>query len=143
MSMGFLSNDEKKAIAEAIRKAEMMTSGEIRVHVKPNCGEDPLADAKKFFTRLKMHRTKERNGVLIFVSPNRRRFAILGDKGIHEAVGQDYWNTTKDLMQRYFNEGKFAEGIILGVENVGKRLAEHFPYQSSDRNELSNEVTEG
>ena len=136
-----LSAKDKKKISEAIRQAERMTSGEIRVHLKKKCGENTLAEAKKVFLKLKMDRTKERNAVLIFLALDSQRFAILGDARIHAKVGGVFWDETRDKMSQFFLGGRIPEGIVEGVLSAGRKLKEYFPCQKDDRNELSNEVT--
>jgi uncharacterized membrane protein len=122
-----LSKSDKQKIVEAIRRAEQVTSGEIRVHLKPTCRVDVLAEAQKTFHRLSMHRAKHRNGVLIFVAPKSRRFAIVGDAGIHAHAGQDFWHEVRDVMTAHFSKGQLADGIVAGVEKVGEKLKVHFP----------------
>ena len=130
-------------IIEAIRQAECRTSGEIRVHVKPVCGEEPMQEARKIFKRLRMHRTKERNGVLIFVAWKSRKFAILGDEGIHTKVGDSFWNKTRDGMAAYFSKNDMVGGVQAGVRSVGERLKTYFPAKTGGRNELSDKLSEG
>ena len=136
-----LSSSDKKEISEAIRLAEGQTSGQIRVHVKKKCVEDVLAEAKKVFLKLKMHHTKKKNGVLIFIALNSRRFAILGDSGIHEKVGSSFWDETRDKMTEHFLNGRMKQGILAGVLSAGQKLKEHFPHHAGDRNELADQVT--
>lgn len=133
----------KQRIVEAIRTAERKTSGEIRVHVKPKCGEDPMAEARKTFRRLRMHRTKERNGVLIFVAWKSRRFVILGDEGIHGKVGELFWNGARDAMTAYFSKNDLMGGIEAGIRSVGEKLKTHFPSEAGGKNELSDNLSEG
>ena len=140
--MNLLNKTDKSRIIEAIRAAELRTSGEIRVHVMPRCGKDALKEAKKVFKRLKMHKTAQRNGVLIFVAPRSKRFAIVGDEGIHRHVGDLFWDRTRDVMTAHFSKEQLVEGIIAGIENAGKRLAEHFPRSPEDRNELPDRITQ-
>ena len=140
--MIFLDKNLKKEIVHVITLAEKMTSGEIRVHIQSRCKEDVLHDAKKVFHRLKMHKTRERNGTLIFIALESKKFAILGDKGIHEQVGDAFWNETRDIMKDHFRSGRLKEGILAGVENAGRKLQTFFPRKASDQNELSNRVTE-
>ena len=137
-----LDKAAKAQVVEAIRQAEGLTSGEIRVHLKKKCGEDVLAEAKKVFSKLRMHRTRERNAVLIFVAWESRQFAILGDRGIHERVGDLFWAETRDTIVSYFSKGQMKEGIVAGVRSVGEKLKAHFPVKAEDINELSNTVTE-
>jgi uncharacterized membrane protein len=137
-----LTKQAKQEIAQAIARAEAETSGEIRVHLKRRCGADTLSQAIKDFQKLGMHRTKDRSGVLIFIALESHAFAILGDRGIHEKVGTAFWNETRDIMEDYFKSGRLKEGILAGVESAGRKLRAFFPRQASDRDELSNTVTE-
>jgi uncharacterized membrane protein len=138
-----LTKDDRRAIEKAIDEAENLTSGEVRVHLQTRCGGDILKDARKAFTRLRMHRTKERNSVLIFIALKSRAFAILGDRGIHERAGDAFWGATRDIMASYFAKGAFREGITAGVLSAGRELQRHFPLRRGDANELSDTVTEG
>lgn len=136
-----LDKKAKEMIVEAIRRAEKQTSGEIRVHVTKNTPTDILEAAKKTFHKLGMHRTRHRNGVLIFISWKKHELAILGDRGIHEHVGDSFWAGTRDKMIQYFSEGRLPEGIVAGVLEAGEKLKEFFPLEKKDKNEISNNVT--
>ena len=138
-----LDKHAKNEIVEAIRRAEESTTGEIRVHVQSRCGEDPMKDARRVFRRLRMHKTKHKNAVLIFVATLNRRFAIIGDEGIHQKVGEDFWNGARDAMTDYFSKGKLAGGITAGVRCAGQELKKHFPIKTDEKNELSDTVSEG
>lgn len=132
---------EKSAIESAIAEAEMLTSGEIRLFIDERCKhEDPIKTAGIIFQKLKMHKTKLRNGVLIYLSVLDRKFAIIGDKGIHEEVGNDFWHETKELMLAHFKNNQLSEGLLAGIKKVGETLSKQFPRQSGDRNEISNEI---
>jgi uncharacterized membrane protein len=132
-----------KRITEAIVYAEKQTSGEVRLHVEKKCSIDPFDRATKVFRNLKMHRTDLHNGVLIYLAVESRKFAIIGDSGIDKAVPADFWNTTKTLMQGYFEKGEIIEGLVKGISMAGEQLKTHFPLQSGDRNELSNDISFG
>ncbi len=127
---------------EEIRKAEDRTSGEIRVHLDCCSRENPLEKAEKVFRRLGMARTKARNGVLVYLATEDRKFAILGDEGIHRVVPENYWEEVKEKMQAQFREGKLCEGICLGVREIGEKLKIHFPVETDDRNELPDSISE-
>src|SRR5438874_973181 len=133
----FLSKEEDKEIIEAIGRAEKGTSGEIRVHLRKKCKKDALTEAHQIFRKLGMHRVKEKNAVLIFVAPESRQFAIVGDSGIHEKVKDEFWHSTPDLMAGYFKQGKIKEGIIAGIHSAGEKLKHHFPAKTSDSNQLT------
>ncbi|MDR2680334.1 MAG: TPM domain-containing protein, partial [Tannerella sp.] len=98
----FFTDDEKELILNAIREAESNTSGEIRVHVSEHCPSGELAAAAYWFNRLKMHRTRERNGVLFYLAVKDRRFAIIGDAGINSRVPADFWDNISSLIHGKF-----------------------------------------
>ena len=137
-----LTKQDKKEIIAAIIQAEKMTSGEIRVHLQKKCKEDVFWEAKKVFHRLRIHKTKHRNGVLIFVALESRKFAILGDSGIHHHVGDSYWSQARDKMASYFMKGQMKEGIVAGVLGIGEKLRMHFPTNVHSKNEISNQISE-
>lgn len=138
-----LSASDLERVRDAVRRAESRTSGEIRVHLDDTIVEEVLDHAAFVFEELGMHRTKDRNGVLIYVSVAQRRAAVIGDAGIHERLPQGFWNDTLRVILQEFKAGRFADGLCLGVERTGERLREHFPRASDDRNELSDEVSIG
>lgn len=139
----FFSKEEKEQILQAIRAAEKETSGEIRLHVESKCKDDALARAIKIFQKLKMHKTAQRNGTLIYLAMQDRTFAIYGDKGINEIVPENFWKDVKEEMRVQFVEGRFVQGIVAGVGRVGQKLKEFFPYQRGDVNELPDEISTG
>ena len=128
-------------IEEVIRIAELKTSGQICVSVSGFFWGDVKAVAEKVFDRLGVTKTKQRNGVLFFVVPSRRKFVVLGDRGIHEKVGPEFWKQVVDGMAERFKNGEFTGGIIKGIEHVGEQLSTHFPYDAATAvNELPNTV---
>ena len=132
---------DKDRIKEAIQRAERRTSGEIRVSVSPLFWGDVRKAAERAFERLGMTATRERNAVLFFIVPARHKFVVLGDRGIHERVGQEFWQNVVRALTEKFRQGDFTGGIIAGVEAVGEGLAQHFPYcPETDINELPDEV---
>lgn len=139
----FLTPAEEQEIVEAIIEAEKNTSGEIRVHIEAHTRSNHFERAQEVFHMLKMDNTKEGNGVLIYVAVNDRKFVICGDKGIDHVVPENFWDTTKDVIQQKFKEGKFKEGIIDSILMAGNELKAHFPWQANDTNELSNEISKG
>jgi uncharacterized membrane protein len=143
MAKEFFSDDEKKAIVTAIHDAEKDTSGEIKVHIESTCGGPVLDRATKVFALLEMHRTKERNGVLIYLALKDKKFAILGDQGINTRVPENFWNEIKDEMQTNFRAGKFTDGLCKGIRRAGIQLKQHFPCRPDDVNELPNDISFG
>lgn len=138
----FFTAAEQERIIEEIRLAEKQTSGEIRIHLDRRSEKDVIKKAQKVFNRLRMNRTQQRNGVLIYLATDHRKFAILGDEGIHRLVPENYWEDTKEEMQRYFREGKFCEGLCWGIRQVGEKLQTYFPIGKNDRDELPNTISE-
>jgi uncharacterized membrane protein len=139
---GMFSRFDAERIVAAIAKAERDSSGEIRVHLTSHKPEGIEERAVRRFQLLGMDRTRERNGVLIYVAPRSRRFRIIGDVGIHEKCGADFWREVAAGMEEHFRRGEFTEGVVHGVERVGEVLARHFPRAAEDRNELPDQVTE-
>lgn len=137
------SAEDKKKIVTAIELAEKNTSGEIRVHVESSCKGDVLDQAAYIFKKLNMNKTELRNGVLFYLSVKNRKFAILGDAGINSKVPDNFWDRTKEVVIDEFKHGNFAEGLVAGIESAGIQLKSHFPYQSDDVNELSDEISFG
>jgi uncharacterized membrane protein len=136
-----LTASEKEEIQECIRLAELKTSGEIRVHIDKKCDSDPFEKAITIFNKLKMYQTRDRNGVLIYISFSNRKLAIIGDEGINSVVPTDFWESTKNELIFRFKRNEFAQGIIDAVNEAGKQLKQYFPVKSDDKNELSNEIT--
>jgi len=143
--MGSFSKQLNAArISAAIAAAELKTSGEIRVLLwKKGLGKRSVMDeAGKAFQRLKMTETAERNAVLIFLAEEDRAFAILGDSGVHQACGQDFWDSIASELHSLFSEGRPTEALEKAISRTGDLLREHFPRQSHDRNELPDSLSE-
>ena len=136
-----LNRDEDHRVVEAIRQAELNTSGEIKVHIENRCKGDVEKRSLFVFDKLKLNETKLRNGVLIYLAVRDHKFAILGDEGINNVVEDGFWNDVKDLMQAHFKEGRFAEGLEAGIQRCGEKLKAFFPYQSDDVNEIPDEIS--
>ncbi len=139
----FFDEKQKEQIVKAIKDAERMTSGEIRVHLEIKCKGNVSARTIKWFRRLKMHRTRQRNGILIYLAVQDQQFAIYGDKGINRLVPASFWTDIKAEMQENFVKGQFTTGVIAGIRKAGEKLKEYFPHQKDDVDELSNEISTG
>ena len=140
---GYFSEENKVQIANAIKAAELNTSGEIRIHIEKFCKEEVLDRAAYIFEKLNMHKTKLRNGVLFYLAVEDHKFAILGDAGINQKVSKGFWEETKETILNEFKEGNLTEGLSRGILMAGEQLKEHFPYQKNDVNELSDEISFG
>ena len=139
----FLSKLEHDQIVQAIRDAESKTSGQIRVFIqRGKVDVDPLIAAQKKFHRLGMHKIPERNAVLIFVAPRAHKFAVVGDKAIHEKCGEPFWQKLVDAMREHFRNEKFSHAVVEAIEEAGKALASHFPRRSTLSGQLPDDVIE-
>ena len=140
----FLTKLEHDRIVRAIREAEMKTSGEIRVLIqRGKLKSDPLVAAQRKFHRLDMHKTRERNAVLIFVAPRAHKFAVIGDKAIHEKCGDVFWQQVTENMRTHFQNEKFSHALVEAIKEIGKLLAAHFPRTRANANELPDDVVQG
>ena len=139
----FLSRLEHDRIVGAIREAESKTSGQIRVYVqRGKLSVDPLIAAQQKFHRLGMHKTRERNAVLIFVAPRAHKFAVVGDQAVHEKCGEQFWQRVVDGMRKHFQNEKFNDALVEAINEIGKLLTVHFPRRSTSANELPDEIVE-
>ena len=136
-----MTDSDLDAVALAIARAEASTSAEIRVHLDHRCAGDPVARAVQVFERLGMHRTEDRNGVLIYAAIADRKLAVVGDTEIHARVGEVYWRDLVDAVTRHLREGRPGEGFVHAVADVGVMLSRHFPRRGDDRDELENRVS--
>jgi uncharacterized membrane protein len=141
----FFTAEEKQLIVDAVRSAERMTSGEVRVFVESKCPYmDAIDRASQLFFKLEMERTDDRNGVLIYVATKDRQLAVFGDEGIHKKVGDEYWKNEVNKMIQAFNKDNYAEGIRQVITDVGQTLTKHFPYNNdTDKNELPDDIVFG
>ena len=135
---------DEARVKEAIRQAERKSSGEIRVSVAPLFWGDVQKAAQKAFGRMGMTATKDRNGVLLFIVPARRKFVVLGDSGIHERVGQEFWHRIAEVVSDKFRDGDFTEGLVEAIGLAGEQLAAHFPPEAGHNpNELPDDLDYG
>ncbi len=142
--VNYFSDAEKQIVTQAIEKAEHQTSGEIRVYIESHCKADPVTRAKEVFAQLTMHKTAERNGVLVYVAMKDKKLAIFGDEGIHTKVGDAFWQTQVGNILQHFNQQNYAEGIAAIVLEIGEALKTYFPYdEQGDKNELPDDIVFG
>jgi len=138
--MAVFNDEEQQRIRSAIESAEKNTSGQIRVCIEKTCSEGVLDRAAKYFHQLDMHKTRLRNGVLIYVATVDRKFAIIGDAGINKVVPDNFWDDTKEQMLNQFKYGNLVEGIVTGLTIAGDKLKQYFPHQNDGSNEISDDV---
>lgn len=136
----FLAALDRQQIVEAIGTAERMTSGEIRVHIQPKAHGEIRHVAERTFERLGMTKTKERNGVLLFIACEEQRFVILGDSGIDARVPAGFWDEIASKLHDRFQQGDYTAGIVDAIHSAGEQLKAYFPRAHDDANELANEI---
>lgn len=136
----FVCQIDDHRLTDAIAAAEGKSSGEVRVYVSEKQVGDVVSEAKVHFLRLGMEKTQARNGVLIYIAPRSRNFAVVGDIGIHQRGGQDLWQEAAAAMERHLTQGQFTEALVAAIEKVGAVLAAHFPRQPGDKNELPDDI---
>jgi uncharacterized membrane protein len=137
----FFTPDDRIRIEQAIREAELNTSGEIRVHVETSFTGELLDRAATVFARLGMHKTALRNGVLFYMAIQKRQFAVIGDAGINQVVPGNFWDEIKSMLEVHFRNSQFAEGLAQGIVMAGEQLKKHFPYRINDLDELPNQIS--
>ena len=139
----FFSDLQLQEIIKSIENAELNTSGEIRLHVEDTCKINPIDRAIEIFEKLEMHKTELHNGVLFYLATKDKKIAVIGDKGINDIVTENFWDDVKNEIINQFKNNQFTEGICKGIEMAGEKLKIHFPFQSDDTNELSNDISFG
>lgn len=142
-ALNAFSKEEVARLKAAIINAEKRTSGEIRLFIEDKSKDEPLDRAAFLFSELKMDKTELRNGVLIYLSFLDHKFCIIGDYGIHEKVGENFWNAIKEKMLSHFKAGEITLGLETAITEAGEALNKYFPYLSDDTNELSDDIIFG
>lgn len=113
------------------------------MHVESRCKEEVLDSAAYWFEKLEIHKTEQRNGVLFYLAMEDHKFAILGDAGINAKVPENFWDEIREYMLTKFKNGQFVDGLTEAILRAGEQLRVHFPYQTDDVNELSDEISFG
>lgn len=140
----FFTKEEEERMVEAIRSAELQTSGEIRLFVESKCSFiNPVDRAIELFGELNMHQTQDRNAVLLYIAIKDKQLAVFGDEGIHKRLGQTFWNDEVEKIIAQFNQNEISNGICNMIQAIGKALTHHFPHSIDDKNELSDGIVFG
>jgi len=135
--------DTLATIGKAIKASEGAHRGELRfvveaaLHVEPLLrGQTPRERAIDVFSLLRMWDTERNNGVLIYLLLADRDVEIVADRGIDAKVGAQEWERICGKMEAAFRQADFEGGVVGGIQEVTRHLAEHFPPTGDDRNEL-------
>ncbi len=142
---GYFSAEEQEKIVQAIKAAELKTSGEIRVYVEGKCRfVDAIDRAAEIFYGLKMNETNHKNATLVYVAMKHKQVAVFGDEGILKKTGITFWHDNVKEMLLHFHKENYGRGICEVIEKIGQALALHFPYEKeTDKNELPDEIVFG
>jgi uncharacterized membrane protein len=128
-------------VEAAIRAAEQRTSAELRVAISRfYFWGNVRRAAEATFAHVHMDRTRHRNGVLVFVAPRLRRFAIVADVGLQDRVPAGFWDGVARALGDAFRHGDRTGGLERALAAIGAALAPHFPREPDDRDELPNRV---
>jgi len=139
-----LSADETEKVLACIRENEQSTSGEIRLMIESRCSHpNPMDRVKELFYSLKMYETHDRNGVLIYIAHQDKKFALFGDKAIADKLDPAFWETERNRLADSFRKQEFSKGITEYIQQVGALLRLHFPWEGEKKNELPDEIVFG
>lgn len=140
----FFTPEQQHRMVQAVQQAEKNTSGEVRIFVESKCEYmDAVDRARDIFFSLKMEKTKDRNAVLLYMAIDDRQLALFADEGIYQRLGQEYWDNEAKKMINAFTKDDYTGGVCLVVEEIGQALKKEFPYQSTDKNELPDQIVFG
>ncbi len=114
-------------IERAVRAAERGTTGHIVVRIVPEKSLDAFDRARQEFEQAGLHTARARNASMILVAPVARKYAVLGDKALHERVGDAFWKSLVDEMRPYFASDRSVEAIVFAIDRIGTELHRHFP----------------
>ncbi len=135
-----LDSEEILRLEQKIGAVEALTSAEFRIIITQHAWLGLKRKARKLFHKYRLDDTSGGNSILILLVEKDHQFLIYGDQGIHEKVGDSFWNTVSENMLEFFRAGSFAEGLAVGLQLLADALAEHFPIQERTHNELPNEI---
>lgn len=121
-----MTEEEKQRIGAALAQAQAGTTGKIAVRVINDRTVDAFERAKREFLRTGLHRHPAGNAALVLVAPDARQFAVLGDKALHERVGDAFWQGIVEESRPYFAAGDTIGGITHAIERIGEALHAHF-----------------
>ncbi len=140
----FFTTEQQHQMVQAVQQAEKNTSGEVRIFVESKCEYmDAVDRARDIFFSLKMEKIKDRNAVLLYMAIDDRQLALFADEGIYQRLGQEYWDREAKKMIDSFTKNDYTGGVCVVVEEIGQALKKEFPYQSTDKNELPDQIVFG
>ncbi len=85
-----------------------------------------------------LHKTRDANGILLYISVMEQRVWILADSNINAKIDQQEWDGTVADLTTGIKAGQPADALCQAVRRVGQILQTHFPYRKDDQDELHN-----
>lgn len=141
----YFSADAMRRIEAAIATNETMHAGEIRFVVEAHLHVLDIFKKKsskqraiEVFSQLRIWDTEQNNGVLIYLLLADYHFEIVADRGLHQQVGNAEWERISNEMAASFKQGRFEAGVLHGISKIGQKLAQHYPSNNNEINELPN-----
>ncbi len=96
--------------------------------------------ATRYFMESGVYNTKDRTGILIFISIMEHRVELLADSGINQKIPKEKWQSIVDNILAGIKQKQIAKHLVESIDECGNLLAEHFPIQADDKNELADEI---
>jgi putative membrane protein len=102
--------------------------------------EEVYQRSLEIFYENKVSMTRDRTGIMIFISLLERKVEVLADCGINEKVEKNYWNDLVQSLSSDISKGNMIEGVVKSISTCGEKLVESFPAKHDDTNEISDEL---
>lgn len=135
-----LTREELDRLSAKIAAAEQLTSAELCVVITRSSWLGIRNKAGHLFRKYGLHKTADRNAVMILVDTRSRELLVYGDEGVHQRVGEAFWSEVRDAMLEELRAGRPADALATGIRLAGEKLALLFPARAGDRNEIAREV---
>lgn len=132
VGVGFVAGAAAATAFPALR-SPFIAAGEMREEVERRALEQ--------FQQRRVRGTAGGTGVLIYVSLYERLVRVVGDDAIAARIAQPDWDGISQAVVDGMKNGRPADGLIEAIRRAGERLAQHFPIQPGDQDELSNDLT--
>lgn len=87
-----------------------------------------------------LHRTRNQTGILVFISLLERKVRIMGDRGIHAKIGQEFWNARARELVQGVREGRALDVLTEVINKCGAELATYFPSGPDNPDEIPDDV---
>ena len=135
-----LTTEEEARLMDAIREVEAHTSAEIRICITHKRIWWQERYAWKLFDLAGMRKTRNRNATLIVMMPRVKKIVVIGDTGLNAVLAQGYWQETIEAMIHSMQSDGPLSALLTGLQRIGDTLAEHWPRELDNPNELEDEL---